>query len=55
MAEHAAELNDYLIKNLGFSQYECDEIWTFIKKKKRHLSERAKLSLKMVTATSTLL
>jgi hypothetical protein len=53
MAEHAAELNNYLIKDLGLSQYECDEIWTFIKKKKRHLSEWAKLSLSVVTATST--
>ena len=55
MAEHATELNDYLIKDIGLSQFECDEIWTFIKKKKRHLSEKAKLSLKAVTATSTLL
>jgi transposase-like protein len=53
MAEHATELNDYLIKDLGLSQYECDEIWMFIKKKKRRLSGKAKLSLKAATATST--
>jgi len=54
MAEHATEISDYLVKDLGLSQYECDEIWTFIKKKKRHLSELARLNLKAVTATSTL-
>jgi hypothetical protein len=32
MAEHATEVNDYLMKNLGLTQYECDEIWTFVKK-----------------------
>jgi hypothetical protein len=53
MAEHATEVNDYLMKNLGLSQYECDELWSFVKKKKRHLSEKAKLSLKAATATST--
>jgi hypothetical protein len=53
MAEHALTVNDYFMKNLGLSQYECDEIWTFIKKKRKHLSEAAKLSLKTVTATST--
>jgi len=52
MAEHATELNAYLIKDVGLSQFECDEIWKFIKKKKRRLSERAKLSLSAVTATS---
>jgi transposase-like protein len=53
MAEHATEVNDYLMKNLGLSQYECDELWSFVKKKKRHLSELARLSLSAATATST--
>jgi transposase-like protein len=52
MAEHASEVNAYFMKDLGLSQYECDEIWTFIKKKKRHLSELARLNLKTATATS---
>ncbi|MDR0372778.1 MAG: hypothetical protein LBI79_04370 [Nitrososphaerota archaeon] len=34
MAEHVQSVNDYLIKDLGLSQYECDELWTFIKKRK---------------------
>ncbi|MDR1992929.1 MAG: hypothetical protein LBQ98_05470 [Nitrososphaerota archaeon] len=52
MAEHAQIVNEYLIKNLGFSQYECDEIWDHIKRKKKHLSEKAKMNLNAVTHTS---
>jgi transposase-like protein len=53
MAEHAAEVSEYFMKDLGLSQFECDEIWTFIKKKKRRLSELARLNLKAATATYT--
>ncbi len=53
LAEHATEVSEYLMQNIGLSQFECDELWTFIKKKRKHLSEKAKLSLKAVTATST--
>ena len=53
MAEHAINVSDYLMKNLGLSQYECDEFWTFVKKKRKHLSEKARLSLKLVTPGST--
>jgi len=53
MAEHATEVNAYFMNDLGLSQFECDEIWTFVKKKKRRLSELANLSLKAVTATYT--
>ena len=54
LAEHAANVSAYLMKNLGLSQYECDEFWTFVKKKRKHLSEKARLSLKLVTSGSTL-
>jgi len=53
MAEHASELSDYLMKNLGLSQYECDELWSFVKKKKRRLNELTRLSLSAATTTST--
>jgi hypothetical protein len=33
MAEHASELSEYLMKNRGLSAYECDEFWSFVKKK----------------------
>ena len=53
MAEHAQNVSVYLMKNLGLSQYECDEFWTFVKKKRKHLSEKARLNLKTVTPGST--
>ena len=53
LAEHATEISEYLMQNIGLSQFECDELWTFIKKKRKHYREAAKLSLKAVTATST--
>jgi ClpP class serine protease len=53
MAEHAQKMSTYLIKNLNLSQYECDEFWTFVKKKRKRLSEKARLSLKLVTPGST--
>jgi transposase-like protein len=51
MAEHATEVNDYLMKNLGLSQFECDELWSFVKKKRKRLSEKARLSLSAVMPT----
>jgi len=53
MAEHAQNVSAYLMKNLGLSQYECDEFWTFVKKKRERLSEKARLSLNKVTPGST--
>ncbi|MDR2700362.1 MAG: hypothetical protein LBC12_06115 [Nitrososphaerota archaeon] len=53
MAEHAAEVSNYLMKDLSLSQFECDEIWTFIKKKRKRLSEAARLSMKTVMPGST--
>ncbi len=48
MAEHALNVSAYLMKNLGLSQCECDEFWTFVKEKRKRLSEKARLSLKLV-------
>jgi transposase-like protein len=53
MAEHAQNVSAYLMKNLGLSQFECDEFWTFVKKKRRKLSEMARLNLRQVIAGST--
>jgi hypothetical protein len=41
------------MQNIGLSQLECDEFWSFIKKKRKRLSEVARLNLKATTATST--
>lgn len=48
IAEHAENLNDFLIHDLKLSPIECDEFWTFIKKNKRKLSPKAQLSLTKV-------
>ena len=37
MAEHAEEMNAYLIKNLGLTPFECDELWSFVKKKQKNV------------------
>ena len=53
MAEHAEQMNDYLIKNLGLTQFECDELWSMVKKNRRRLSTLAQIGLKKVTHGST--
>ncbi len=35
MVEHAERMNEYLIKNLGLTSFECDELWGFVKKKQK--------------------
>ena len=32
MAEHAEQMNDYLIENLALTPFECDELWSIVKK-----------------------
>jgi len=53
MAEHADQVNDTLLRNLGLSQYEMDELWTTVKKNRKKLSLTAQLQLKKVASTST--
>jgi len=48
MAEHAAEMNEYLIKTLELTPLECDEIWSFVKKNKKILSPVAQTGLARV-------
>ena len=48
VAEHAEQMNDYLIKNLDLTPFECDEFWSAIKKNRRKLSELARIGLKKV-------
>jgi hypothetical protein len=35
MAEHAEQMNDYLIRNLDLTPFECDELWSVVKKQKK--------------------
>jgi len=53
LAEHAAFVNEFLIRELELTPIECDELWSFVKKNKRKLSQAAQISLKKVTLGST--
>jgi len=53
MAEHAEVMNAYLIKNLGLTPFECDDLWSFVKKNKKTLSPAAQIGLKKVMHGST--
>ena len=53
MAEHAEQMNEYLIENLGLTPFECDELWSIVKKNRKRLSETAQLGLKKVMHGST--
>ena len=53
MAEHAERMNEYLIKNLGLTPLECDELRSFVKKNKKTLSPAAQIGLKKVMHIST--
>ena len=53
MAEHAEEMNEYLIKTLRLTPLECDELWSFVKKNKKILSPAAQIGLARVMHGST--
>jgi 2-iminoacetate synthase ThiH len=53
MAEHAEQVNNRLIKNLGLTPFECDELWSIVKKNKKRLSVAAQIGLKKVMLGST--
>lgn len=48
LAEHAQKMNDKLIHDLGLTQFECDELWSTVKKNRKKLSTTARLGLKKV-------
>ena len=54
MAEHATEMNEYLIKTLGLTSLECDELWSNIQKNKKILSPAAQIGLAKVMPGYTL-
>lgn len=45
MAEHAFNITNYLVKDLGLKTYEVDELWTFLKKSRRGLNSKTMNSL----------
>lgn len=48
LAEHAEQVMEFLIHDLGLSTYEVDELWTTVKKNKRKLSAQALSGLSKV-------
>ena len=48
LAEHALQITDNLVNNLGLSTYEVDEFWTFVKKNKKTLSLTAQREIAKV-------
>ena len=53
LAEHAEMINEMLIVEVGLDQFELDELWTFLKKNKRKLSQKAQQQLKKVICGSS--
>lgn len=49
MAEHAAEMNDFLLRNVGLSEMEADELWCTVKKNKKSLSLAALKQIRKAT------
>jgi transposase-like protein len=45
LANHAVEMTKYLVHDLDLKTYEVDEILTFVKKNKKHLSQKQIYSL----------
>ncbi len=53
IAEHAQQMNNYFIKNLSLTPFECDELWGMVKKNRKRLSVMAQLGLRKVMHGST--
>lgn len=49
IANHAMQITDFLVDNLGLSTYEVDEFWTTVKKNKRKLSQKARQEIRKAT------
>lgn len=49
IANHAMQITDFLVNNLGLDTYEVDEFWTTVKKNKRRLSPKAQQEIKKAT------
>src|SRR3989344_3564994 len=50
LAEHAEQMTNFLVHDLGLRSYEVDEFWTFIKKTKRKMSIQATIGLNKVSS-----
>ena len=48
-SEHADEVNKLLVRNLHLTQLQVDELWSFIKKRRRASTHRRMILVKRVT------
>jgi len=53
LASHARDVTDFLIKNVGLTEVQVDEMWSFVKKNKRTLTREMVMQIDMATAGST--
>jgi len=53
LARHAREVTDLLIRNVGLTRTEVDEMWSFVKKNKRKLNREMLDQINMATLGST--
>jgi transposase-like protein len=53
LARHARDVTDFLIKNVGLTEVQVDEMWSFVKKNKRTLTREMMTEIDRATAGST--
>ncbi|GCC11830.1 hypothetical protein IPdc08_01893 [archaeon] len=53
LARQARDVTDYLIKDVGLTNVEVDELWSFVKKNKRKLTKEMLTQIDMATAGHT--
>ena len=53
LARHAREVTDFLIHDVGLTKIQVDEMWSFIKKNKRTLTQEMIQQIDMAIAGST--
>ena len=53
LAKHAAEVTAFLIKDVGLTKIQVDEMWSFVKKNKRKLSKEMLTQINMAIAGYT--
>lgn len=49
IANHAMQITDFLVNNLGLSTYEVDEFWTTVKKNKKKLNLKVQQEIAKAT------
>ena len=53
LARHAMEVTEFLIRDIGLTQVQVDEMWSFIKKNKRKLTKEMTMQINMAIAGYT--